>query len=263
MISFIEERPSQAALWLVPLLEQWSRVSSGVKKQWIFFRIASPAGLSALVILDQKDHYVIMLGDFGPLIPQVFRVVKDARPEIIIAEPGVFSLIVEHFPGEWCYVRVNLIYRLDPGGLLIAPDGRSREATEEDLPVLEKWNEEFLKEDSFWVNLSIDYRDQVRKGKVHVYEKEGKIVSCMRIPYIGKRIVKFSATYTPPEHRRKGYASQLNANVGAFYLLQGKSMISDPLESNQARIATLNKLGFKEVGRQVSLLPDWNTFMTP
>jgi uncharacterized protein len=175
--------------------------------------------------------------------------------------PGVFAAadLSENFAKVWkrktgMVSHINSrqrVYRLDK---VIWPEqmqGSLREATEEDLPLLEEWMYAFLYE-TFGRGNRDEVHETVRSvlptHSLHVWVDGGKPV-CMaggRRPTPHAIVIAW--VYTPPEFRRHGYAGACVANLSQYYLDSGKefcSLFTDVTNPTSNEI--YQKIGYKSV----------------
>jgi predicted GNAT family acetyltransferase len=263
IISLIEKHPSGTALWLIPILEKWDRVAATAKQSWTFYCVRQQAQPHSLCILNQGDKYSILIGNGREDIAFFWNLLRE-KAEKIFTERGALETLREMYADfdTRCHsIRIKLIYRLDPGNLKVSPDGHMRKAIPEETPLLERWDLEFQEEEGTVVKRDIG--KMIRKGTVFVYEQDNRIVSVTRIPFAGSKAVKLAGSYTPPELRRKGYGTMLQAAVCHYYLGKNISVLSDPEENNRASITVKEKLGFTKIGEEISLYPDWDRFPSP
>lgn len=113
------------------------------------------------------------------------------------------------------------IYRLDEVRAPADVPGRMRAALPEDLPLVEVWNEGFAADAGHQFHAPPAAREAwVREGRLVLWEDgapvamavaSGRTRNGMRVGYV----------YTPPERRRRGYASALVARLSQSLLDDG------------------------------------------
>jgi uncharacterized protein len=102
------------------------------------------------------------------------------------------------------------------------PAGTFRVATEADLPTVEPWVEAFFEE----VDLndpsdpSDVARKQIREGSLFIWE-DARPVSMTAWAGRTGQMVRINSVYTPPEYRRRGYASACVASLTQRLLDEG------------------------------------------
>lgn len=244
---------------MIPILEKWSLIAPSARERWNFF---SPGDISSgVIVLNALDAYGIVLGRNRDMMAPVLSLFCEARVEKIFTEPAVLELLKDgnsDFTSCCPVTRVKHIYRLDPGQLAIPPDPRMRKARPDEAGVLEGWDAAFQEEEGTPVKR--DFSSMIKRGTVYVLEEENRIVSMTRIPFAGSRLVKIAGCYTPVELRCKGFGTALQASVCGHFLDRDRSVISDPEEHNAASIAVKEKLGFRKIGREIAIYPDWDAF---
>ncbi|HEX7003362.1 MAG TPA: GNAT family N-acetyltransferase [Trueperaceae bacterium] len=119
------------------------------------------------------------------------------------------------------------IYRLERVEPVRGVEGRGRSAGEEDRPLLEEWMAAFLREAlpakrtdarttlNRWLNRS--------GSELRIWEAGGQPVAMAGAGSRTPHGVRISAVYTPPSHRRNGYASALVAELSQRQLDSGRS----------------------------------------
>ncbi|MBC7659485.1 MAG: GNAT family N-acetyltransferase [Chitinophagaceae bacterium] len=107
--------------------------------------------------------------------------------------------------------------------------GRVRLANAHDVAILSRWSWSFVVEcgmakgrDKGHVNGKSYARQAVHDKSRYVWEVDGKIVAMAGVQGHTPEGIRISWVYTPPEHRCKGYASQLVARVCEEQLANGK-----------------------------------------
>jgi len=250
--------PSQSVLWLIPALESldWE-VNAG---RWEFLGLQNPGGITAVMALCHRDRYGIMLGSWDESLDEGLSLAQRAEVSRIFTEPRVMEAFMAK-GYEWRCTRFTWrhVYRLDPGALAISPGIAIRTVSERDIPVLEGWYHDFFTiEQKSPVRLAPSYRDFILTGNTYVYEIDGRLVSATRVPIVGRTLAKLAGSFTPPELRGRGYNTGLLAAVCHELLGQGISVLSDPEDCNGASIAIKEKLGFRKVGDELALYPDWS-----
>jgi uncharacterized protein len=110
-----------------------------------------------------------------------------------------------------------------------APSGAARAATARDRELLRSWLRAFADEalppryprDDARMDLDLDLRLEGKGGGCRLWDDGGETVSMSGhrdVPGVGSRI---GPVYTPPEHRRRGYATALVAEQSADRLALG------------------------------------------
>jgi len=147
--------------------------------------------------------------------------------------PGVIaqSQIADQFMDAWKkHVgqegEVNMrmrVYELRHVQMPPLPPGIFRLAIKQDIPTIAKWLQAFTLEA---LGESVDPDLQraekfVTSSKVFIWERDGAIVSMAMQTRPIAHSVSVSGVYTPPKHRRQGYAGALVAHLSQHLLDQG------------------------------------------
>jgi uncharacterized protein len=142
-------------------------------------------------------------------------------PGVVGAQPEV-----EGFAHAWTArtggaprtVRGQGVYRLDRVEPAPPVPGRMRDATAEDRAQLIAWwdafSDEALGDDAvgFGSERAVDQRFEAESGGIAIWD-DGGTVSFAAYGNPTPHGVRIGPVYTPPEHRRRGYASALTAAV--------------------------------------------------
>jgi predicted GNAT family acetyltransferase len=162
---------------------------------------------------------------------------------------------VEIFADRFC-ARAGKTKRLDLEMLLYAcdavklpplPRGVPRLATEPDLPLLEKWHEEFAAEAGVHPPPGTAASGISRKT-IHLWDDGGP--RCMTtLTEATPRIARIGWVYTPPTHRKIGYASALVAQLTQRSLADGRHSVTLSADvKNPASNSIYQRIGYTERG---------------
>jgi GNAT superfamily N-acetyltransferase len=199
---------------------------------WIAVRDGRPRGLAL-----QTEPFNAVLAE--PLEEEVV----DALVEAVLADAGPLPGITANLPwAERFAARVTSmtgrtaqriveegVWELTAVADVATPSGASRAATPRDRDLLRSWLRAFADEalppryprDDARLDLDRDLRLKGRGGGYRVWDDDGQPVSMSGhrdVPGVGSRI---GPVYTPPEHRRRGYATALVAEQSAARLALG------------------------------------------
>ncbi|PSL40513.1 hypothetical protein B0H99_105291 [Planomicrobium soli] len=148
------------------------------------------------------------------------------------------------------------LYRADAvtAGLEKSP-GTWRIASKKDAPLLEGWCLLFEAETGIKVSSAAEAArkiDAFIEGKeVYVWEVNGEVVSCMKKTRPSKRGITVSFVFTPRNHRRKGYARTLVAEVTEELLLEYDfAMLYTDLQ-NPTSNKIYQEIGFEQIANPV------------
>jgi predicted GNAT family acetyltransferase len=113
------------------------------------------------------------------------------------------------------------IYRLDAVRAPADVPGRMRAALPEDLPLVDVWNSGFAEDAGHQFHAPSAARDAwVREGRLVLWE-DGAPVAMAVAGGRTRNGVRVGYVYTPPERRRRGYASALVARLSQSLLDDG------------------------------------------
>ncbi|MGI2328820.1 GNAT family N-acetyltransferase [Planococcus sp. YIM B11945] len=150
---------------------------------------------------------------------------------------------------EQTHVLMNQgLYRADAvASRLEKSPGTWRVANKKDAPLLEEWMLLFESETGIEMSGPAEAARKIdlfiEEKEVYVWEAEGEVVSCMKKTRPSKHGITVSFVFTPNNHRRKGYARSLVAEVTEELLLEYDfAMLYTDLQN-----PTSNKI-YKEIG---------------
>lgn len=149
------------------------------------------------------------------IVPEAVGPLLAARPLTLVdADRATAGAVAAVWPGH----RVEKEYRLYRLGELIppspAPAGRPRAATRGDRELLLRWHLAFAAEagqPGTNAERMVDERTAV--GGLTVWEDGGVPVSMAGVSPRLAGMVRVQAVYTPPEHRGRGYAAAVTAEI--------------------------------------------------
>ena len=236
----IHERPeaflAHAETWLLEredhnnlfLSLSYARAETGRAEPGAIWAVVEQGGVVAGCALRTPPHKVLVTPVAPIGIPSLVRAFADRVEEI----PAVLGLTdsAEAFAMEWVAVRgggwrpgmEQGVYRLDQ---VEAPDGvggQMRLARPDELELAIAWGEGFAQDTGVvFPTAKAVVESWINHGLLYMWEDEGVPVSITvahgRTP-VGIRI---GYVYTPPEARRRGYASALVAQVSQAMLDDG------------------------------------------
>ena len=146
--------------------------------------------------------------------------IDDDLPGVVGAQPEV-----EGFAQGWAArthatprtVRGQGVFRLDRVEPASHVPGRMRDATAEDRPLLIAWWDAFMQEAigedavGFGSESAVDHRLQAESAGIVLWSNGEDHVSLAAYGNPTPNGVRIGPVYTPPDRRRKGYASALTA----------------------------------------------------
>ncbi|MFD3402824.1 GNAT family N-acetyltransferase [Kribbella sp. NPDC058693] len=165
----------------------------------------------------------------GALRPEYAEIVADALLEVLPDVPGVAGdrVVAARFADRWCArlgcratevrgARLHKLDRLTP----LPADGLPRLMTADDVELVAAWGA-----DGFAQEIGGNYLDwsrlHLRERRLWLWTADEEPVSMVahHLPVFG--VCRVGPVYTPPEHRRHGYAGALTSHVSAEILSAG------------------------------------------
>lgn len=220
----------------------------------LFATVRADDGNLILAAVMTPPHNLILAGEaqaeegFPPLINYL--------QNHHITLPGVIGLveIAEQFTSDWknqvgeeAEVTMRMrIYELRHVQMPNLPPGDFRMASTRDISIIASWIKAF-KSEALHKAHGLDYaraEKLVNDGKVFTWVKDGEPVSMATKNRPIAHSITVSGVYTPPQHRRQGYAGAVVANLSQHLLDEGHQFVNlfTDLEN-----PTSNKI-YQEVG---------------
>jgi uncharacterized protein len=142
------------------------------------------------------------------------------------------------------------VYELRHVHLPKLPAGHFRVACPDDVEIIARWSRAFVREaleEIHDVNLALAQR-YIKDGKAFVWVREGELVSMALKARPVAHSITVGGVYTPPEHRRQGYATALVARLSQHLLDSGYQFINLFTDlANPTSNAIYQKVGFHPV----------------
>lgn len=202
-----------------------------------FFATAwGEGGKLILAAVMTPPHNLILAGDdqaevgFPPLIK--FLQNNDIHVPGVIAQSQIadqFMHAWKHQVGQEGELNMHMrVYELRQVQMPNLPPGTFRMADRRDIPTVANWLQAFTLEalgKSEDPNLE-RAESFVTSGKVFIWERDKAIVSMAMQSRPIAHSVSVSGVYTPPEHRRQGYAGALVARLSQHLLDEGYRFVN-------------------------------------
>jgi ribosomal protein S18 acetylase RimI-like enzyme len=132
--------------------------------------------------------------------------------------------------------------------------GRLRPATEDDVSLLRVWANEFFAEAGTKSVSKDEVRSRVDAGLLVVWEVDGAVVSMAAVTVAQGGVSRIQLVYTPPEHRKCGFASACVASLTARELATpGRSCMLNTDLANPTSNGIYQAIGYRRVGEAVEL----------
>jgi predicted GNAT family acetyltransferase len=156
--------------------------------------------------------------------------------------------------------RRDLLYELDE---LVTPDveGFARPARHDELEALAPMMSEFLRETELIEVSTSDTRDtttrKINEGSLYCWEVNGDVVAIAGhanlVPTGAIVIGRVGPVYTPPQHRRHGYASAVTAHVTRALLEKGARVMLFTDAANPTSNSIYQAIGYRLVDELVEV----------
>jgi uncharacterized protein len=183
--------------------------------------------------LRTPPYNLVLGGGSAGALETLAREVGGAIPGAVGAVPEIDGFVAAcvRFHGVTPEARVRQgIYALDAVVPPAEPAGEPRPATPDDRAVLVRWWSDFgvealgsLEQDEEQNGRSIDHKLETPGNGIAFWVVDGEPVCAVGYGSPTGTGVRIGPVYTPPEHRRRGYASALTARVSAEQLAAGRS----------------------------------------
>jgi GNAT superfamily N-acetyltransferase len=165
----------------------------------------------------------------GGIRPEYAEVVADAYLDLVPELGGVAGNreAVTRFADRWLAHRggtatetkATRLHKLETPTTLTAEGApRLMKATETELVAAwsaDGFGDEFSEPDLEWAELNL------KSERMWIWEADGEPVSMVGYHHAVFGVCRVGPVYTPPEHRRHGYAGALTSHVSAVILAQG------------------------------------------
>ena len=131
-------------------------------------------------------------------------------------------------------------------------NGAMRLPENKDFDTILKWMKAFHSEATPHdpvSNLEERILQNFNQGNYFIFESEGEVVSAAAKARPLRNGITINSVYTPPEFRKKGYATQLVAMLSQHLLDEGKQFITLYTDmSNPTSNSIYQKIGYKQIG---------------
>ncbi|MFD1032087.1 GNAT family N-acetyltransferase [Metaplanococcus flavidus] len=242
-----------------------SQIQNGRYEDY-FLALAEEAGEILGVCLMTPPHplQIIFFKEDTDLEETLALHLKKAELEI----PGAIGdkEHAERFAGAWTALTGAIVelqmdeglYRIDAvvRGLEKSP-GSWRVANKQDAELLEEWYLLFEKETGIGASSHRDASMKIEQfledKEVYVWEVDGQIVSCMKKSRPSKHGITVSFVFTPKEHRRKGYARTMVAEVTEELLLEFNFVMLYTDLKNPSSNKIYSEIGYEQIANPVHL----------
>jgi ribosomal protein S18 acetylase RimI-like enzyme len=188
------------------------------------------------------------------------RALRELRPAL----PGVGGIAEapREFAAEWGRLgggpagtaMGEALYAADAVTIPSGVAGRLRQATHGDAPLLRVWCDEFVAEAGVTAAPGDAIGRRIDAGTLFVWEVDGAVVSMAATTPPQAGVSRIQLVYTPPEQRKRGYASACVASLTAHELAQpGRTCMLYADLANPTSNGIYQAIGYRRVGDAVDL----------
>lgn len=249
---FLESRPAEHNL-VFNLLHY--RASTGEPgRYWVVRRGPGPVG----VVLQSPLGF---RATSTPMAPAAVRAAVEAVAAAGVTLPGVEAeaATAAVFAGHWTEVcrtgaRPTLGTRLLRLEDLTLPEriaGRFRTAVRADHDVVGEWADAFSDEVGQPRPAAEHVTRQIDTGRIALWEVEGEPVCMVGCTDMLAHVARIGPVYTPPVHRRRGYAAACVGQSSARIVDAGGSCILYTDLANPTSNSVYRSLGYRTVSENV------------
>ena len=199
--------------------------------------------------------------DLDVILPLV-KYMKNSNINIL----GIYgpSRIVNKFTNQWTAIFKEKFQTSDESWLFLLEDlqfslknlGSVKKADLEHEKILLQWSDAAVLDiipnspDSFLESCRKNLSQRIREKKVYVLEVTNELVSMASITGESNNMQIINNVYTPPEHRCKGYATELCTFLAHYIRNECKDFpLLSVLITNKPAIHIYKKIGFKKNGK--------------
>lgn len=232
----------------------YARVSSPQREEpGVFYVTVEEGGVVVGCVLRTPPHKVLLTHlplDAAPAIAEALVARFDTIPSVLGPKEQAIAVAeawVQRRGGHWSEGMHQRLYRLDQVDPPEDVDGGVRPADLGDVAVTTRWGGDFTAETGVGPPPSVaGMAGRISAGDVFIWDVEGEprcmAVASGRTP----RGVRVGYVYTPPAHRRQGFASGLVAALSQRLLDEGSDfcMLYTDL-GNPTSNAIYERLGYR------------------
>lgn len=242
-----------------------SQIRGGRYKEY-FLAVAEQGGevLAAALMTPPHPLQLIEFREHPELENGLVKLVKEDISELpgVIGDKETASKFAEAWTAETGQTAELFmdegLYRIDAvvKGLDKSP-GSWRVANKQDADLLEEWYLLFEQDTGIGESSEKEAAEKIERflmdKELYVWEVDGKVVSCMKKSRPSRHGITVSFVFTPKEHRRKGYARTLVAEVteellGEFDFVMLYTDLKNPTSNK-----IYSEIGYEQIGNPVHL----------
>lgn len=251
--AFLDSRPAAHHI-IATLLGQ--RAASGEAGRYWMVRDDRAACVGLVLQSPLTFHATVT-----PMPIEAARTAVEAIVATGIALPGVNgeAATAAAFAGHWAETarvgaRPSLAMRLLELGRLHQPEGvpgHDRPARAHEVDLLAQWMQDFAAFTGEPGAEAAAIRRRIELGQLIVRQMEGRPVCLVGRTAPAAGIVRIGPVYTPPEHRRRGYAGGCVGSVSAAVLAQGHGCILTTDLGNPTSNSVYRALGYRTISEMI------------
>lgn len=141
---------------------------------------------------------------------------------------------------------VNVVMQL-PESVPCEPASGVRVARDADVPMLNRWRRAYKEERGILFDADLDA--WVATGRVFVFEQEGQVVAVAKLDLELPSLVEIGGVYTFPDHRQRGYGSQMVSDLAWRIRAMKKVPTLQVDEENGPALRLYQSTGWVPMGR--------------
>ena len=256
--TFLRRRPVEHSVLLsVPATHPKAVVASAEPNLWLWVEDGSDVVATAQ---HTPPHGAYVSTGPTEAMQSLARTLWRLRPGL----PGVAGLgtAPHEFAAEWSRLGgpqaiIAMRMGLYAADEVIAPlgiAGQLRLATDADVSLLRVWADEFIAEAGATSGEKDEVGPRIDAGLLFVWEVDDAVVSMASVTAAQAGVSRVNFVYTPPEKRRRGYASACVAALTARELATpGRTCMLNTDLANPTSNAIYQAVGFLRVGDAVIL----------
>jgi predicted GNAT family acetyltransferase len=134
----------------------------------------------------------------------------------------------------------------------LSADGSPRLMTADEVDLVADWVNDGFPEELGGDRLAWS-RDHLRDGLLWIWEADGEPVSLVGFHHAVFGVCRVGPVYTPPEHRRHGYAGALTSHVSAGILAHGNQACLYTDLANPTSNKIYHEAGYRPVADFIDL----------
>ncbi len=160
------------------------------------------------------------------------------------------SDVLSRFHERWHTYRVDDVARL-----AIDVPGRLRAGRNEEAGLIAEWGRAYGQEDPAPLDVASFLIEKLSDGDLYVWDDHGARSILTLSGRVGKGI-RISSVYTPPEFRRRGYASAAVGAVSRAELRSDREFVVLSVTDDNPAARLYQRLGFRRIGSRDCFLID-------